>query len=239
MQREDNLKSKSVLTAALLTLALSCFPRASLAVAIGQIDTFQNATTQSWTNGGVPDPINVATGGPAGSGDRFLEIQSGTFGGGSRLVAFNRNQWTGNFSSAKVSKIAVDLKNLGTSSTPLSIRLALRSGTSSSGTPGYASTTAFSLPHDNLWHHTVFLLGSANLTAINNPSPLSTFLQSVAEFRLLSAPSPSLLGDSTSGQFGVDNLQAVAEPSSIIAAVVGTGCLAGFARLARARSKMS
>src|SRR5260221_386082 len=156
MQCQVNLNPASIVKAAILSAGLLLIPRPSLAVTIGQIDTFQNGTTQNWTNGGVPDPINVSTGGPAGSGDRFLEIQSGTFGGGSRLVAFNRNQWTGNFGSAKVSKIAVDLKNLGTASTALPIRIALRSGTGSAITPGYASTTAFSLPHDNLWHHAVF-----------------------------------------------------------------------------------
>ena len=95
------------------------------------------------------------------------------------------------------------------------------------------------MKHDNLWHHAVFPLSSGNLTGLNGPAPLTTFLQSVAEFRLLSSAAPSLIGDATSGQFGVDNLQAVPEPSSIIAAIVGAGCLAGFIRLARARSKMS
>ena len=71
-------------------------------VVLGQVDDFQNGTTMSWTNGFVPDPVNVATGGPAGAGDRYLQVSSGTFGGGSRSIVFNQVQWIGNYAGQGV-----------------------------------------------------------------------------------------------------------------------------------------
>ncbi|HEV3416570.1 MAG TPA: hypothetical protein VG056_07150 [Pirellulales bacterium] len=219
---------------------LSLVPNlSSAAIILGQVDNFQDGTTQNWTNGAAPNPVNVATGGPDGGGDRYLEIQSGSFGGGGNLVSFNRAQWTGNYIAAGVNEVTMDLENLGT--VPLSIRIAMRSGTLQ-GTPGYASTTAFAISADGSWHHATFLIDSADLTGINSPTPLSTFLTSVAELRILNSASPALVGDSISGQVGVDNIQAtrapaVPETSSIFAAIAGIACLSGFLRSARAKSK--
>ena len=183
------------------------------AIIAGQIDDFQDGTTQNRTNGPVANPVNVATGGPSGAGDRFLQISSGTFGGGSRLASFNQSQWTGNCVTAGVNSISMDLKNF--TGSPELIRVALRSGTGGSSTPGYSSTTAVSLPADNAWHHAVFSLNTASLTAINSPTALNTFLVSVADFRIVEAASPSLIGDSGSFQVGADNITAVPEPTAL------------------------
>lgn len=200
----------------------------SSAIVPGQIDDFQDGTTQNWTNGPVANPVNVASGGPAGAFDRFLQISSGTFGGGSRLVSFNQSQWTGNYLTAGVNAVAMDLKNF--TGSPESIRIALRSGTGGSGTPGYSSTTAVSLPADNAWHHAVFSLNAANLTAINSPAALTTFLASVADFRIVEAASaPSLLGDSGSFQVGVDNITAVPEPTALMLSASALSALAYLA----------
>ena len=133
----------------------------------------------------------------------------------------------------------MDLKNLGSASLP--IRIALQKSSAGSGSPGYVSTTAFSLAADGNWHHATFLIDAADLTGLNGAGPLSTFLTSIGDFRLLSASSPSLIGDAISGQFGVDNIQALAmpEPSGILAAALGIACLISFARRARARSSVT
>ena len=194
------------------------------AVISGQIDNFQDGTTQNWTNGPAANPVNVASGGPAGAADRFLQISSGTFGGGSRLVSFNQSQWIGNYVTAGVTSIAMDLKNFTGSDE--SIRIALRSGTGGSTTPGYSSAAAFTLPADNAWHHAVFSLSSNSLTAINSPAALNTFLASVADFRIVeAASSASLLGDSGSFQVGVDNITAVPEPTAFLLCVSALSAL--------------
>jgi hypothetical protein len=188
-------------------------------VVLGQVDDFQNGTAQGWSNGVDPDPVNVPSGGPAGATDAFLQVSSGTLGGGPRLITFNDAQWIGNYASAHVNEISMDLKDLG--SQTLSMRIAMRATNGNSGTPGYASTTAFSLPADNAWHHAVFFIDTAHLTGINSPAALSTFLTSVGDFRLLSSANPALVGDSLSGRFGVDNITAIPEPSGIALAVAG------------------
>jgi hypothetical protein len=150
------------------------------AVVIGSIDSFQDGTTQGWGDGGPrPGPVNIAAGGPAGGADRFLQVSSGSFGGASHLITFNAAQWGGNYLSAGVSKVTMDLKNFGAQT--LSMRIALRPTGGSSGTAGYSSSSAFSLPADAAWHHATFLIDAADLTAVNGPTPLATFLTSVGE----------------------------------------------------------
>src|SRR5207248_1349113 len=153
--------------------------------------------------GGVNLPINVATGGPAGVGDRFLQIMSsGSGGAGGKLVAFNRTRWNGNYMAAPsgaVTSIAFDLKEV--SGSPLKVRIAMKGSTLQTA-PGYASTNGFDLTADGLWHHVVFGIDAASLTAIGTPLPLSTFLTSVAELRILSSAVPALDGDSIAANLG-------------------------------------
>ncbi|MBI3837060.1 MAG: hypothetical protein HY288_03895 [Planctomycetia bacterium] len=177
---------------------------------IGQVDDFQDGTTQNWTNGPVANPVNVL-GGPGGASDRFLQVSSGTFGGGPRLVVFNDTQWIGNYVAAGMTAIEMDLKNFTASAE--AIRIALRTSSGGSTTPGYSSTTAFALPPDNAWHHAVFSLDSGSLTGINSPPPLSTFLTAVGDCRILQAAAgPALIGDFGNFQVGVDNITADGQP---------------------------
>jgi hypothetical protein len=216
-----------------MTFALARVSAVAGAIAVGQIDTFEDGTTDSWANGGPPgeQPLNIASGGPGGAGDRFLEIQSGIFGGAERLIAFNRDQWIGDFLHAGVNEIDADLLNLCDQT--LSIRIAMRLGTGGRGTPGYASTIPISLPTDGQWHHATFMLDADHLTAIGGPPDLATFLTEVAEFRLLESPFPLLIGDGIDGQFGADNIRALGlpapEPSSAAAALFGVASLAAAA----------
>ena len=204
---------------AFLGLLIVCsLPSNTWAISASQTDDFENGTTLSWTDGsGGANVANITTGGPAGANDNYLQISSGSFCGSARLVTFNQSQWVGNYAGAGVSQIAMDLKNLGSSTIP--IRIAIREGTGGSGTPGYASTTGFSLPADGLWHHAIFALTAGTMTPINSPQPFATDLASVQDFRLLSSTAPSLVGDSISARVGVDNITTVVpEPGALMAA---------------------
>jgi hypothetical protein len=198
-------------------LALS--PALALGISLGQVDDFEDGTTASWTDGVNGNTANITTGGPAGANDNYLQISSGSFGGQSRMTVFNRSQWVGNYLAAGVTAISMDLRNFGSSAIP--IRIAIREGTGGSSTPGYASTTAFSLAADGQWHTAVFSLAASDLTPINSPQPLTTDLANVAEFRLLSSASPSTLGDVISARIGVDNITAVPEPATIALTAFG------------------
>jgi hypothetical protein len=177
---------------------------------IGQADDFEDLTTENWTNGApAAEPVNTA-GGPGGAADRFLQVSSaGIFGAGSRLAVFNVTQWIGNYVNQGMTSVEMDLKNFTAS--PVPIRIALRTSPGGGTTPGYASTTAFSVPADNAWHHAVFSLDAGSLTAINSPPPLSTFLTAVGDFRIILANAPALIGDVGTYQIGVDNITAVGQ----------------------------
>lgn len=219
---------KPLLSAFLIFACLVALPAAA-AISFGQVDTFQDLTTDNW---GTPanNTFNISSGGPAGAGDAFIQVSSGTFGGGLKLLTFNQSQWTGDFLDAGVSEVVMNLKNFG--STILPIRIAIREGTGGSSTPGYASTVAFNLPADGAWHAATFFLNAASLTPINSPQPLATDLANVADFRILSSASPSLLGDNISAQIGIDNISAVPEPATGALLVIG---LIGLGNLKRCR----
>src|SRR5688572_16184035 len=73
------------------------------------IDTFEDGTTQGWFVPGphpVP-PANIASGGPNGAGDNYLQVTAlGGDGAGSRLSVQNISQWTGSF--AHLSSVTMD-----------------------------------------------------------------------------------------------------------------------------------
>jgi hypothetical protein len=183
------------------------------ALTIGQIDNFQDNTTDNWANGGAPQPANISSGGPAGVGDHFLQITSDGNGATGRLTVFNRTQWLGNYITAGVSEINLDLNNFG--ATALSIRLAFKSATFS-GAPGYISTTPFLLDPNSGWQHAVFSITPAAMTAVSGATAFNTFFAGPAEFRIINATGTGdLNGDFVVSQLGIDNIVAVPEPSPL------------------------
>jgi hypothetical protein len=190
--------------------------RASQAVTVGQIDNFQDGTLENWANGynGPPPLMNIPTGGPGGAGDRYLQITSiGGGGPGSHLTAFNRDQWLGNYISAGVNGIDMDLLNTG--DVTLSIRIAFKLDTSF-GAPGYLSQ-AFLLPPDSAWHHALFSITPGSMIPVGSPPPFNTFFMNPAELRIINEVGTSnLVGDPIAAQLGVDNIRAVPEPATWI-----------------------
>ena len=217
--------------AALLSGALLALSPAARGVALAQLDDFQDGTVKNWANGGpAADPLNITTGGPLGLSDNYLQITADGSGSGGKLTSYNRSQWLGNYNAAGVTAIAMDLKGFSSpGSAALSIRFALKTGTGS--TPGYVSTAAFSLPIDGLWHHAVFSLSA--MTAVGSPGTLASVLSNPGEARILhAAAADTVHGDNIVGQFGVDNIQALPEPTA------GGLCAAGLgAFLLRRRAR--
>jgi hypothetical protein len=190
-------------------------PSLSFAITAGQVDTFEDGTTDHWIDGpNLPSSVaNITTGGPAGLNDNYLQVSSGTFGTVPRLITFNQTQWLGNYAqlqnvTAKVVGVKMDLKNFGSAALP--IRIATREGTGGAAVAGYASTRAFSLLADSQWHRSVFFaMNAGSLTPINSPLALATDLANVKDFRLLSSTAPSTLGDAINARIGVDNITAI------------------------------
>jgi hypothetical protein len=211
------------------------------AVTIGQVDDFEDGTTQGWQINslgfGSPAilPANQSTGGPAGANDNYLQL--GSSGGGSiaggRLVVNNLfAQWAGNYTALGLTAISMDLRNLG--NTDLAIRLLLENP--DGGPPSDIATTgAVVLPSGGGWTNVEFDLSPGALTALlgdvdallANVTMLRIFHNDVADF-----PGPSVVAT-----LGVDNItaigaqQPVPEPGTWL--VMAAGLAAVFARRAR------
>jgi hypothetical protein len=215
--------------AALALLACAAFPQEVGAIAFGQLDTFQNGTVQGWEEGGVSPnpPTNIATGGPAGSGDRYLQnIATGGSGAGSRMVMFNAAQWTGDYLTQRIDRISAQLANFG--STTLYMRVAIRGGSNSSV---YCSASPFILPPDGRWRAADFDLTAAALTNVGGANTLEEVLSNVIEARILSAiGGASFTGDPTAATLGIDNITARDVANGIVR-ISEIGISSGTARI--------
>ena len=225
---------RSVVSRLALTAILLWPGATSAQVVVGQMDDFQDGTTQNWKQGsaaGTP-PVNVNTGGPNGAGDNYLLITShGGGGADSKLVVFNQQQWATTYDPA-VTGIGMDLDNLGT--TPLTIRVAFQDVNGNE-----YSTAGFDLPTSSGWQHAQFSLTNSDMTPLFGATqPFSTALaDGIVTMRILDAASPAFSGDPIAAQLGVDNVTAVAaavpEPGSL-ALLALAGLIGGTWRRVRA-----
>jgi hypothetical protein len=202
----------------ILMLALSAMLSGrARAATIGQIDTFQDGTTQGWVTAllGSPNPsppVNVPSGGPLGAGDGFLQLTSlGTLGPGGRLVAINPAQWTGNYIAAGITSISMDFKNLG--ATDIFLRL-LFEDPMLAPPVDVATTSAVFLAAGGGWTSISFSVAAANLTAISGS--VNTVLQNTTAFRIFNSQDPTFPGPPSESILGVDNIRAdgVPEPGA-------------------------
>ncbi|MGI8819614.1 MAG: PEP-CTERM sorting domain-containing protein [Chthoniobacterales bacterium] len=217
--------------AALVVPGLLLVARPADAITLGQLDDFQIGTTLGWTNGqqgGAPPVLNIATGGPAGAGDRFMQISANGGASGGRLTVFNFQQWIGNnYVTAGVTALSIDLRNQGT--VPLSIRFAFQAD-AFNGAPGYLSS-AMLLPVGGGWQHFTISITQANLIPVGGPAPFSTFYDNGNGWlRIINeAGTSNLNGDMVVSQLGIDNILAVPEPTTIALLGGGLVSLGGWA----------
>jgi hypothetical protein len=234
----DILRPDRLLAAAVIALATSTSP--VHAITVGMIDDFSAATNLGWSGSTV---TAAADAGPLGAGDYAAEV---TGGGGSRVVVYSQAipapddgpddlRWTGNFTSAGVKKISLDVRHANV--TPLALRIGIGAngfvmsgGVNGSGDT-YVTNYSLTVPGDNLWHTLEFPVEAVNFvpsqgntTAIPNPAAALT---DVSHFRIIHN---SAAGDFR-GAFGplpffMDNIRAIGipEPASaplLAAAAIG------------------
>lgn len=216
---------------AVLAVAVSLLgPAVCSAVGIGQIDDFEDGTTQDWQSGASnPNgPANIGSGGPAGAGDNFLQLTANGSGSGGKLVAFCTNQWAGNYLTAGVNSIQMQVKNLGATNLVLRLILDNEIDAESLGT-----ISPVNLPVGGGWTTVSFSLASGNLTGGN----YATVMGNVTTFDL--AHSPSVISARSSSpnivaQLGVDNITAVPEPTTTILALSALALAGSKSRRSRA-----
>ncbi len=204
----------------LATLLLALAPFASAAM-IGQIDTFQSGTTEGWFAGGLgfaqvpPVPPFVSpNGGPLGVGDQYLVITSqGGNGPGSRLTAMNLAQWAGDYLSAGIIGIGLDLNNFGASD--LTIRLLFEDPMGGPPADEAVTTMGFFLPGGSGWTHAVFPIAPSDFTVLSGD--INTLLGNTTLIRIIHADAADE-AEPIAGLLGVDNITAIPEPATLFMA---------------------
>lgn len=187
-------------------------------ITFGQIDTFQDGTVMGWQTGPTDPspPANIANGGPAGAGDRYMLLtSSGGLGVGGKLVVHNQAQWSGNYTAAGVTVIRMNLNNLG--NTDLNIRLLFESV----GILDQAITTnSFNIAAGSGWVTAVIPIAASDLTPIIGTS--ANALANTFRFRILHGTGLGFPPAPIAASLGVDNINAVPEPATIAVLSVGT-----------------
>lgn len=200
------------------------------AVTIGQIDSFDNGTTMGWGigDGGSPNPpMNVSGGGPGGAGDAYLQLKAvGNGGPGSKMVAINDAQWSGDYVAAGIKFILMDVNNFGPED--LYLRLLFEAFPSAGGPPSdlALSANAIVVPASSGWMSIVFPVLPDNLIsggrgtilgALTGTDAVRLFHNPVAAF-----PGPPNGIPAVNATLGVDNITAaVPEPGSLSLVLAG------------------
>lgn len=215
---------------------------AASAISIGLVDDFEDGTTANWTVALGPigavhpaPPQNVGSGGPLGAGDAFLQLTSiGGSGPGSRLVGINAAQWAGDYLTAGVTAIAMDLRNFG--DTDLELRLLLENPMGAPPTAA-AYSASILLPTGGAWTRAVFALDALSLTSVLGD--VNALLANVTALRLVHAPDVLDPVPAIVGRVGVDRITALGDtvppPSEV--PEPGTFGLLAFALLALGRMR--
>jgi hypothetical protein len=207
----------------LLVSALS--PISAFAVPILP-DTFEDGTTMGWGVPGVSPnpPTNIATGGPAGAGDNFLQlVANGSGGPGGRLSVLNSLQWTGDYLAAGIAGIAMDVNNFGPADLVLRLLLEDFEGM---GPPENLALTVLDVvvPANSGWMSVFFDLSPAHLT-VDTFGTVVGALSDVDTLRIFHNPNPAFPGPGVgippvTVTLGIDNIAAVQaqvpEPASIL-----------------------
>ena len=192
-------------TTTFIFAAIALCANASAAITLGQIDTFEDGTEMGWRGDQGTPPINIATGGPRGTDDNYLEVFAGV-GGASHLATYNGQlgQWTGNWTAAGVSVVEVHVRNEG----PDAVNLrAVWFGQFGSR---YTSTIAVPVPADGRWRKIAFPCRQGDLTQVLNAG--ETYAQVMTDVERFmfrhDSGAPSSGGDNVSATLGIDNVEA-------------------------------
>jgi hypothetical protein len=212
---KHTIRFQFVVFASLLALgALTTAAQAT--IVLGQIDDFEDGSLMNW--GGGANPVNIATGGPAGAGDNYIQITADRPSGpASRLAMFNDLQWSGDYITAGVTAIEMDVLN--TSGQDVHMRLLSLFG----GGGDYTSLNPVIVPDDGQWHHIVLGLLPGDLVSVGGFDYNATF-SALPRLMLRHDADPASgagQGDQINGVLGFDNITATPEPATLALLALG------------------
>lgn len=189
-------------------------PLPARAVVLFQLETFDSPT--GWTVGKPthPSPPSIQPdSGPLGTGDSSLRITSSPGSGpGSRLVALNQSDWTGDYLGAGISSLTMDLRNQSPNTSV--IRVAVN------GPGGWFVTEGEELEIFGIWTSVEYELTASSLISAGGTDANAT-LAGVTEIRILHNPNPDFRGAGGQRTLLVDNIRAVPEPGSLLMLALG------------------
>jgi hypothetical protein len=195
-------------------------------LAPGLIDNFSNGSTQNWL--GVAG-TNEATGGPAGAGDRYLQITTP----GGPLSAENESQWAGVL-PANADRIEADLNNSGGGG--LSLRVVLMTPGCENGggaCTAWTSNGAVLLPPGSGWATNVnFSVKEADLTRVLGSDSYAASMANIERVMIRyddGPPDPPNFTVVAAGTLGIDNVE-LPEPSALLGLAAGALLVASLRR---------
>lgn len=191
--------------------ALAAFAPPGWAIALGQVDDFEDGTTMSWRGN---QTFNVLGEGRMGVDDNVLRVDSFN-----RMIAvsdfdsmFLPTQWTGNYTSATVEQLSMNVRNPNLF--PLHLYVGISDDTISSYGVGATYVTDYSIviPADDEWHSVRFSITPSDFVrSLTNteviPVGAAAILDDVYHLRILHSTIPDeFRGDETEGHFYLDNI---------------------------------
>ena len=212
------------LSAFLLLLFSSCL----LADPTFVTSTFDDGSEgwQPWTTSSV----NGIT-----PGNSYLNIAADGEAEAGKMITFSwETEWTGNYYSAGVTGIRMDISNMSDSDTVfLRVALANRASPQQTGGTWFISQNPIVVPMLSSWTNVFLPLNEGALVVVGNlsgelgtDSYQDTF-SDIRNIRILSAAVPlGAIGDEFVGNVGVDNVALVPEPTTL--PLVGLGSLIVF-----------
>ena len=185
------------------------------AVTLGQIDDFEDSTTQNWTEGGASSnpPTNEA-GGPAGSTRYLSNVSSGAICcGGTKMTMFNDSQWSGDYISAGITEVHAMVRVDPSSASALSLRVGFREATQG-GQLGFGSVAPVVVPNDGTWYDVTFPIGPGDLAPYGGTGlTYEETLSNVGQFRIYHSEEQSWQGQPIAATMGIDDISAEAADS--------------------------
>lgn len=194
-----------------ITALIACSTSAGL---LNQVDTFDSGL-ENWAGlGGVSGGVitNMATGGPDGAGDAYLQLERGT-APEFHIATFNTNQWAGDYVAEGITALRMDLNHIA-GTDPLRIRIMIWGN---GGVWGSAETTPLPAAGGG-WSAYAFGLTASDLVYVsggttNLADTLSTVNRIQIRHDYNGPPTPpGSHPEHVHGTLGIDNIQAVSEP---------------------------
>jgi hypothetical protein len=226
----------AVVSTALATVVglLGLWPNEASAIAVGQIDGFQDGTTQNWVEGvggAIPPipPAVVANAGPNGAGDFALRLTAtgAVVGPGGKLVVNNvQTRWQGNYTAAGVNGIMLDVRN--PNAFPVTMRIGI-DGPAIGTTGGRWISAGVAVAATSGWQTLTFSLVPQDLLPGDlAATSAATTLSNVGLLRVMHAPTATWQGAVVTGQLDLNDIEALPEPTLGLTVFAGALLLGSF-----------